>query len=272
MDPITKKLSDPVDKDITALLEREATRINSTDFIAEDPVQFPRRFTTLPDIEITALLCSTIAWGNRKMICRNCEKLLGLMDYAPHAYVMERGYEDLPQMNIHRTFFSDNLKHYLAGLHRIYSVHKSLNDFAAAKGVGTTEFPSWTLASAINREIAEANGGTADSRCLPQNLDTTALKRLNMALRWLVRDDGIVDMGLWNAIKPSQLFIPLDVHAGNTARQLGLLNRKANDRKAVIELTSALRAIRPEDPVFFDFALFGLGIESKQQPQNTSEQ
>lgn len=249
--------------DIKALLDREAGRINHTDFIAQDPVQFPRRFDRLQDIEIVALLSASIAWGNRKMICSNCEKMLRLMDYQPHAYVMDRGYEDLPDMNIHRTFFSGNLRHFLRGLNVVYSRYGSLQDFARHCRIAESEYPSWTLTGHLNEILSNANGGVADSRCLPGNLKTTALKRVNMALRWLVRNDGIVDIGVWDVIKPSQLYIPLDVHVGNTARQMGLLQRKANDRQAAVELTRLLRKFRPDDPVWYDYALFGIGIENK---------
>lgn len=246
---------------IKELLDTEAARINNVDFIARDPVQFPRRFEELRDIEITALLSATIAWGNRKMICSNCEKMLRLMDYSPYSYVMDEGYEELPEMNIHRTFFAGNMRHYLRGLRAVYSRHYSLADFARAEGIDKEELPAWKLVESLNRELAEANGGKSDSRCLPLNLTTTALKRVNMALRWLVRDDGIVDMGVWNVIKPSQLYIPLDVHVGNTARQLGLLDRKANDKRSVTELTAKLREMKPDDPVWYDYALFGLGVD-----------
>ncbi len=250
-----------MDTDIYNLLEAEAARIDNPEFISSDPVQFPRMFSSLPDIEITALLSSTIAWGNRKMICRNCEKMLRLMDFQPHKYVMDEGYEDLPDGNIHRTFFNANLRHYLRGLHAIYSRHATLQDFARRGGVAADEAPAWRLAALINDTLAEANGGCADSRCLPQNLRTTALKRLNMALRWLVRTDGIVDMGVWDVISPAQLYIPLDVHVQDVARQLGLLTRKSNDRKAVEELTAVLREGRPDDPVYYDYALFGIGMK-----------
>lgn len=249
-----------MDAEIYNLLETEAARIDNPEFIKEDPVQFPRMFTSLPDIEIAALLSSTIAWGNRRIICRNCSKMLRLMDFQPHKYVMEQGYEDLPDGNIHRTFFNSNFRHYLRGLHSIYSRYDTLQDFARSYGVGTSDAPAWTLAALINGALADANGGCADSRCLPQNLRTTALKRLNMALRWLVRTDGIVDMGVWDVITPAQLFIPLDVHVQDVARQLGLLTRKSNDRKAVEELTAVLRQGRPDDPVYYDYALFGIGM------------
>ncbi|MCQ2288035.1 MAG: TIGR02757 family protein [Muribaculaceae bacterium] len=250
--------------ELKALLDREAQRICVPEFAQSDPVQFPRRFSNLQDIEIVSFLAATIAWGNRKMICNNCNKMLDIMQHDPHHYVLEGAYEDLDDgLNIHRTFFARNLKYALRGLRAIYTRHGSLNDFAAHHHVGASETPSWQLVEHMQGEFAAANGGNMDSRTLPTHLEATALKRINMALRWLVRDDGIVDMGVWNAIKPSQLFIPLDVHVGNTARALGLTQRRANDRKTVVEITSALRAMRPEDPVFYDYALFGLGIESK---------
>lgn len=259
-----------IPSDIWMLLDHEAQRINSPDFITNDPVQFPRLFSTLPDIEITALLSATVAWGNRKMICNNIRKMLTLMDMQPYNFVMDGAYEDLPDINIHRTFFTRNLRHFLRGLHAIYRSHASLNDFAAAKGVQHSEFPAWALVEQLNRELAAANNGATDSRCLPLNLASTALKRVNMALRWLVRDDGIVDLGVWNVLKPSQLFIPLDVHVGNTARSLELISRKANDKRTTIELTGILRSHRPDDPVWYDYALFGIGVHNPlaDTPQN----
>lgn len=242
------------------LLDEEAARYNRPEFVEADPVQFPRRFNDKRDIEIVALLASTIAWGNRTMICRSANKMLALMDNQPYKYVMERGYEELPDGNIHRTFFNANLRHYLRGLHAIYERHGSLEGFAKAERVGEEAAPSWALAAAINRELALANDGRSDCRCLPLGLDKSALKRFNMALRWLVRRDGIVDLGVWDVISPAQLFVPLDVHVGNVSRSLGLLERKANDRLAVEQLTAALRQFRPDDPVYYDFALFGIGV------------
>ncbi len=249
--------------DILAMLDREGSRINSPEFIADDPVQFPRQFDRLQDIEIAAFLSATIAWGNRKMICNNCGKMLRLMDGRPYQFVMDGAYEELEDGNVHRTFFTRNLRHYLRGFHEIFRRHGSLQGFARHLHIEKSEAPSWALVEGMNGVLCEANKGVADSRCLPQNLKTTALKRINMALRWLVRDDGIVDMGVWDVIKPSQLFIPLDVHVGNTSRDLGILSRKQDDRRAVEELTAVLREFRPDDPVFYDFALFGLGIEGK---------
>lgn len=248
-----------ISPEVAAYLESEAARVHVPDFVLADPVQFPRRFSDLRDIEVTAILASHLAWGNRKMICRDIERLLSFTDNQPAAWIAEGAYEEIPDdQNIHRTFFGRNLKHFCRGLRRIISRHGSLDAFCAASGAPDSEFPAWTLAEAINTELAAANDGRTDSRCLPLSLESTALKRLNMALRWLVRrDEGVVDLGVWNSLSPSRLFIPLDVHVGNTSRALGLLTRKANDRLAAIILTDALRTLRPDDPTYFDFALFG---------------
>lgn len=258
----------PIPTNIAELLDSEANRICNKEFIADDPVQFPRRFTSLPDIEIAAFLSATIAWGNRKMICRNCDRMLALMGHDPYRYTMERGYEDLPDGNIHRTFFTAHLRHFLRGLRLIYSRYGTLQEFARSINISQDPQPAWRLTEAMNAMLAEANGGVTTSRCLPLNLRTTALKRVNMALRWLVRNDGIVDLGVWDAITPAQLYIPLDVHVGNTARSLGLITRRANDRRTAVELTELLRTLRPNDPVWYDYALFGIGITAKSYEQS----
>ncbi len=253
------------ERDLKDLLDNEAARINSPSFIGDDPVQFPRRFADVRDIEIAALLSATIAWGNRKMICRDCDKMMALMDNKPYRYVMDEGYEDLPDdMNIHRTFFTKHFKYYLRGLRKIYADVGSLQDYAAKLDIASDEAPAWKLVAGLNAMLADANQGEPAeyaSRCLPQNLVTTALKRVNMALRWLVRNDGIVDMGVWDVIKSSQLYIPLDVHVGDISRELNLLTRNANDRRAVNEVTEHLRRFNPSDPTIYDFALFGIGMK-----------
>lgn len=255
-----------ISSDVIELLETEATAINHPDFIDEDPVQFPRRFSDKRDIEISALLVSSIAWGNRKMILRDSERMLSLMDNQPYVYMMDEGYEELPDgHNIHRTFFTQNLKHYLRGLRQVYVKHDTLDDFCRDTHANVSETPAWALATRLNQVFSEANDGHSDSRCLPLNTDATALKRLNMALRWLVRNDGIVDLGVWESLKPSQLYIPLDVHVASVSRDLGLLVRKSNDRKAVLELTDNLRPLRPHDPAVYDFALFGIGVTGRRK-------
>ena len=252
--------------DIKELLDAEAARINRPDFIDKDPVQFPRRFERLQDIEIAGLLSAIIAWGNRKMICRDAERMLSLMDNSPYRYVMDEGYEDLdPSMNLHRTFFGRHFRYFLRGMNRIYKEYGSHDAFAAAIKAGDSEAPAWKLVEEMQKIMSEVNDGATCSQCLPVNLQQTALKRINMALRWFVRDDGIVDMGVWKSIPKSKLYIPLDVHVGNVSRELGLLSRKANDRKSVEQLTDVLRTFRPDDPCIYDYALFGIGVTAKER-------
>ncbi|MCM1291670.1 MAG: TIGR02757 family protein [Prevotella sp.] len=249
-----------IKKEIAELLESEAQRINSPAFIGDDPVQFPRRFEKKQDIEIVAVLSAIMAWGNRKMICRDIENTLQMMDFNPSDFIREEAYEAMnPHKNIHRTLFASDLNHLLRGLRYIFKTYGSLDDFCTAVNAPQNPYPAWCLVENMQKVMTDVNHGTTNSRALPLNMNTTALKRINMALRWLVRDDGIVDIGIWDSLKKSQLFIPLDVHVGNVSRELGLLNRKANDKKSVIELTQTLARLRPDDPCIYDYALFGIG-------------
>lgn len=252
--------------DIKSTLDELAARYNTPAFIAADPVQFPRRFSDKRDIEISAFATSAIAWGRRAMILRNAEKMHEIMDWQPLRFVLEGDIDSISDANIHRTFFGRHLRYMLRGLREIYTRYGSLEDFAIAMGATESDAPAWKLAEEINRVFTDVDAACHEhldgpSRCLPSKPDTSALKRLNMALRWLVRNDGIVDMGVWTALTPAQLSIPLDVHSGRTARSLGLLNRNSDDRRAVDELTANLRTFNPSDPVIYDFALFGFGVE-----------
>lgn len=251
-----------IDSQTAQLLEREAERIHCPEFVTADPVQFPHRFNRKDDIEIVSLLGSHLAWGNRKMICRDIERLLDRMEGQPTRWIREGAFESVnDEENIHRTFFGRNLKHFCRGLQKILAENQTIDDFCRRSGAAQTDAAAWALAGAMNQQMVEANGGRTDSRCLPLALDSSALKRLNMALRWLVRkDNGVVDLGVWDSLIPAQLYIPLDVHVGNTSRALGLTSRKANDRRTAEEITNALRSLRPDDPTYYDFALFGVGV------------
>lgn len=243
-------------------LDELVRRYNVPAFADADPVQFPRRFSDLRDIEISALLTSTIAWGRRSMILANAEKLHSILKGEPYAFVADGDIDSVGDGNIHRTFFGRHLRYFLRGLRELYRRFGSLENFAASLGAPEAEAPAWLIADRLNALMCDANCTCpldGPTRCLPDKVDASALKRFNMALRWLVRCDGIVDMGVWSVLKPSQLYIPLDVHSANTSRTLGLLTRKQNDRKAVVELTGNLRRFNSEDPVVYDFALFGVG-------------
>ena len=246
--------------DIKAILDEQVERINVSDFIKDDPVQFPHRFSKLQDIEITAFTTATIAWGKRCMILRDADRMLSLMDNSPYDFVMNKGFECLGKENVHRTFFQPDLAYMLRGFYEIYSKYESINDMVKVLGISNDSAPAWRVCDEIRNISYEANNKEYNSQCFPSNFNNSALKRINLAIKWLVRNDGVVDLGVWDCIKPSQLYIPLDVHVGNTARKLNLLTRKSNDRKAVVELTDKLKGFNPTDPVIYDYALFGIGV------------
>ena len=250
-----------IDKNLKSLLDAESERINCKEFILNDPIQFPRRFDKQQDIEIVGLLSAIIAWGKRSMICRDAERLLQIMNSQPYNYVMDRAYEEIDdKQNIHRTMFGSHLKYFLRGLNAVYKKYNTLDSFSMSVNSGANDFPSWHFVEALQQVMSCENKGATCSQCLPTDLNKTALKRINMALRWFVRDDGIVDIGIWHSIPKSKLYIPLDVHVGNTSRKLGLIERKANDKRTVVELTEKLRIFRPDDPGIYDYALFGIGV------------
>ncbi|MDR1115597.1 MAG: TIGR02757 family protein [Tannerella sp.] len=246
--------------DIKAYLDEHAERINRPAFIADDPVQFPRRYKNLQDVEIVSFLVAAIAWGKRAVILRDAERMLAGMGESPYDYVMSEGYRRLGTANVHRTFFEQNMAYMLRGFRHFYTSYAGMDDYMASCVDRTPQ----RLVEALRKSALEANRNRVDARCYSSNLQNTALKRVNLALRWLVRNDGIVDLGVWKSMTPDMLYIPLDIHAGNTAREIGLLTRKSNDWKAVEELTGKLRAYNPKDPVLYDFALFGIGVEKKQ--------
>lgn len=246
-------------------LDALVEKYNVAAFVDDDPVQFPRRYADGRDIEISALLTSTIAWGRRAMILANAEKLHAILGGEPYRFVMEGDFDGIGEENIHRTFFGRHLRYFLRGLRLVYSRYGSLENFAVAIGAAADEAPAWLIADALGAVLRDANATCpldGPTRCLPDKPAASALKRFNMALRWLVRNDGVVDIGSWTALKPSQLYIPLDVHSAATARALGLLDRRQNDRRAVEELTANLRRFNAEDPTIYDFALFGAGVNA----------
>ena len=178
-------------------------RYNIPSFADDDPVRFPRRYSDKRDIEISSLLTSTIAWGRRPMILRNAERIDAILNHAPANYVLSGDIDAIPDDNIHRTFFGRHLRYFLRGLREVYSRYGSLEDFAVAVGAPSAEAPSWLIADALGRLMADANATCpldGPTRCLPDKPDASALKRFNMALRWLVRRDGIVDIGCWSAL------------------------------------------------------------------------
>ncbi len=251
---------------IKQLLDERVLLYNRLDFIDSDPIQIPRRFSRKEDIEIAGFLTATISWGQRKSIINNANRLMDIMDNAPYNFLMENNFssdintssEELKRF-VHRTFNGNDCLFFLESLKNIYTHHGGLE----------TVFTEGYLSLGTAFDALKHFRNVFLS--LPHNLrvrkhvsDVSAnssAKRLNMFLRWMIREDeNEVDFGLWKGIPTSALMLPLDVHTGNVARAYGLLNRKQNDWKAVEEITAMLRNFDANDPIKYDFALFGIGV------------
>jgi len=250
--------------ELKEFLEEKYLQYNTPSFIECDPISIPHSFTGLQDREIAGFLTATIAWGRRDLILRSARILLDLMDNDPYRFVMSADNNDLRRFTrfVHRTFSGTDCVYFLVALRNIYENFTSLEDILVEgmKKDGSLISGLWLL-----REKFFSLHHAARSEKHVANIKAGASgKRLNMFLRWMVRNDGRgVDFGMWKRIDPSMLYIPLDIHSGSTARKLGLLTRKINDWKAVEELTGVLRGFDPVDPVKYDYALFGLGVNEK---------
>lgn len=249
--------------ELKEFLDAKADEYNNIRFIESDPVQIPHRFTQKEDIEIAGFLTATIAWGNRKMIIRNAERMMDLMGNAPFDFIMDHREHHLEKLEgfVHRTFNSTDLVFFIKSLRNIYQNHNGLEQVFAQNADQDSLQMSIHQFKKIFFEIDHS---PRTQKHISDPLKGSAAKRINMYLRWMVRNDNKgVDFGLWKNISPALLSCPLDVHTGNVARKLGLIHRKQNDAKALKELDLNLRKMDPSDPVKYDFALFGLGIFEK---------
>jgi uncharacterized protein (TIGR02757 family) len=249
--------------ELKEFLDEKVEKYNQPDFIENDPISIPHLFTCKEDIEISGFLAATIAWGNRKMILRNANRMMALLDDSPFDFIMNSGEQDLERIDgfVHRTFNSSDLIYFIRALRYIYDEKGGLeNVFNEYSNTDSLQLAMHEL----KKKFFELPHSRRTEKHISDPFKGSAAKKLNMFLRWMVRRDNKgVDFGIWDKIDPSMLFIPLDLHSGNTARRLGLLTRKMNDWKAVEELTSVLREFDPTDPVKYDFALFGLGVNEK---------
>jgi len=245
--------------ELKEFIEEKARLYNRPEFIATDPIQVPRQFSQKENIEIAAFLTATISWGNRTAIIKNALRLMELMNNNPYRFVTAAPASEyyLFENFVHRTFQGSDCVYFIRSLKHI------MLNYGGLENVFNTGFRrEGTIKGALGYFYSlffEVAGER--TRKHVANVETGASgKRLNMFLRWMVRSDNRgVDFGLWKSIPPANLMLPLDVHTGSVARKLGLLNRKQNDWKAVEEVTAMLRRFDPEDPVKYDFALFGLG-------------
>ena len=249
-------------EEVRKLLDNAVGLYNQVDFIENDPIQIPHRFSRKEDIEIAGFLSASIAWGQRKSIIKNANLLMDLMDNSPYQFLMEE--KEFVRFNrfVHRTFNGIDCRFFLNSLKNIYQ------NYGGLEQVFTDGFQkNETIFGALHhfRNLFLNMPHEARSRKHLSDVTTnSAAKRLNMFLRWMVRkDDTGVDFGLWRNIPMSALMLPLDVHTGDVGRALGLISRKQNDWKTVEEITGILRTFDAQDPIKYDFALFGMGIEAQ---------
>lgn len=247
-------------EELRSFLDEKADQYNTPDFIENDPIQIPHRFSLKQDIEIAGFLAATISWGNRKSIINSANKILDIMGNSPYDFVMnysEKDLKDIQDKSIHRTFNGEDFSYFIKQFNRIYKKNESLEELFKVKE------PETNFQHAIER----FRGGFLETekhrshKHISSPYKNSSAKRIIMFLRWMVRKDKRgVDFGIWENIDQKYLSIPLDVHTGNISRKLGLLERTQNDWKTVEELDVAIRKFDDKDPAKYDFALFGLGV------------
>ncbi len=251
-------------KALKTFLDKKVDEYNQPSFISNDPVSIPHLFTKKQDIEIAGFFAAIFSWGNRTTIIQKSKELMGLMSNAPYDFCLNHTGSDLKKLLLfkHRTFNTTDLLYFIEFFKAHYSKNKSLETAFTRHGTSTEKMLSGFHHQFFSLE--DFPGRTTKHIATPER--NSSCKRINMFLRWMVRsDDRGVDFGIWKNISPSQLICPLDVHVVRIAKQLNLLNSKQTDWQAAIELTQALRKFNSEDPVRYDFALFGIGVNEKKQ-------
>lgn len=248
--------------ELKELLEQLHDKYNRPEFIEPDPISIPHSFSDKADKEIAGFFASTIAWGNRKAIVKSAQRMMQYMDYAPADFVRNASEKDLAtlQSYVHRTFNGQDFTDFVLAIRGITERFGGIGDYFENEYERTKDLAA--VLSSFRREFFSCEHNTHCEKHLSSIDKGAACKRLNMYLRWFVRhDDRGVDFGLWRKIPMSALYLPLDIHTGNMGRALGLLSRRQSDWKATVEITENLRAFDAEDPVRYDYSLFGAGID-----------
>jgi uncharacterized protein (TIGR02757 family) len=250
-------------QDLKEFLDEKADRYNTREFITSDPVSIPHRFTKQQDIEIAGLFAAVLAWGQRKTIINKTSDLLDRMGNAPHDFLLNHRSKDLRAFEDfkHRTFNSTDLLYFISFLQHYYQKHQSLESAflidASHANVESALSSFYNLFFSLDHPQRTQKHVATPAR-------KSACKRINMYLRWMVRkDDKGVDFGIWNKISPSQLICPCDVHVERVARKLKLISKSPMNWQTAVKLTNKLKLLDPQDPVKYDFALFGLGVEGE---------
>ena len=246
---------------IKEFLDYKSEKYNNPYFIKEDPIQIPHLFQKREDIEISAFLTATIAWGNRKSIIKSSKKIVEIFGNKPHEFIMNHNDSDLKKLESfkHRTFNGYDLIQFVKSIKNIYLNHNGL------ESVFTKNITEESMHNSIHefkKKFFEIDHLKRTKKHISDPAKRSACKRINMFLRWMVRKDLYgVDFGIWNNILPSILSCPLDTHTLRISKELNLISRSQNDIKTLIQLDKKLRYFDPIDPVKYDYALFGLGVD-----------
>lgn len=248
---------------IKELLEEKYHYYHAIDFIEQDPILIPHQFKQKEDIEISGFLTATISWGNRKSILKNAQTLMDAMDNEPFDFILNHSKKDLLRLQtfVHRTFNANDCFYFMKALKHIYKHHNGLEALFSSNLNTSEPFALKTSIAGFRGAFLELQHEVHVEKHISNPLTNSSAKRICMFLRWMVRQDSKkVDFGIWKSIQPSDLCLPLDVHTGNISRALGLTKRNQMDWKTVEEITSVLRTFDLKDPIKYDFALFGLGV------------
>ena len=248
--------------ELKEMLDHYHDRFNRSSFIEKDPVSIPHLFSKKEDIEISGLITATISWGNRAAILKSANKMMQLMDFSPFDFVMNHTKSDLKQLNafVHRTFNGIDLIFFIQSLQSLYLKYGGLEQSFSMDDSKNADLS--LRIHQFRKRFFETRHMSRSEKHVSDPLKNSSAKRICMFLRWMVRKDRRnVDFGIWHTVKANELYLPLDVHTGNIGRKLGLLNRRQNDWKAVMEITGNLKKLDSNDPVKYDYALFGMGIE-----------
>ena len=250
--------------ELKAFLDDLVVKYNQPDFIPNDPISIPRRYSKTQDIEITGFVAAMLAWGQRKTIINKCMEFFSYMDHAPYDFILNHSEDDLkPFLQFkHRTFNPTDALYFISFFQWHYQQFDSLEE--AFLPLEPNPDMETRLEHFFHHFFSLPDHPTRTYKHIPSPIRNSACKRMNMFLRWMVRKDHAgVDFGLWSRIAPSELICPCDLHVDRVARRLGLITRKQTDWKTALELTENLKLMDPTDPVKYDFALFGLGIEER---------
>lgn len=255
-----------ISQELEDFLNQKVEQYNRPNFIDNDPIVIPHQYSKKQDIEITAFWASMLAWGQRITIINKCNELFKLMDNSPHDFVLNHEESDLKNFKSfkHRTFNLTDTLYFIEFFKQYYQKQDSLENAFYNGLEASSENVEIGLINFHNKFFSLPFAPARTKKHIATPARKSACKRINMFLRWMVRNDGKgVDFGLWNSIKPSQLVCPCDLHVDRVARKLGLITRKQTDWQTAVELTENLKLMDATDPVKYDFALFGLGIEEK---------